>query len=182
MAAAVDTTWNASISPNTRCSPAPLPLQPRGFPSASPSRYRLGISGAHGVDRRHSKRELSRTFAHSLIPIALAYAAAHYVSLLLFQGQALAPLASDPLGRGSDIFGTATWGIDYAFVTAEAFWYIQFAMVIGGHLAALALAHDRALAIYEDGRAATRSQMWMLAVMAGFTTLALWLLSEASKG
>ena len=44
------------------------------------------------------------------------------------------------------------------------------------------LAHDRALTIYRDARAATRSQYWMLAVMVGFTSLALWLLSEASKG
>ena len=41
------------------------------------------------------------------MPIALAYVAAHYFTLLLFQGQAMAFLASDPLGDGSDLFGTA---------------------------------------------------------------------------
>ena len=35
---------------------------------------------------------------HSLIPIALAYVIAHYCSLLLYQGQAIAYLISDPLG------------------------------------------------------------------------------------
>ena len=144
--------------------------------------YRLGITGVRTVDHRHTARELARTFAHTLVPIALAYAAAHYVSLLLFQGQALAALASDPLGRGSDLFGTADWTIDYGFLSAEAFWYIQTAFVIGGHLAALILAHDRAIALYSDARTATRSQYWMLGVMVGFTTLALWLLSEAAKG
>ena len=144
--------------------------------------YRLGIAGIRTADRRHQARELARTFAHTLVPIALAYAAAHYVSLLLFQGQALVALASDPLGRGWDLFGTADATIDYGFLSAEVFWYLQTAFVIGGHLAALILAHDRAVAIYADARTATRSQYWMLGVMVGFTTLALWLLSEAAKG
>jgi len=45
------------------------------------------------------------------------------------------------------------------------------------------LAHDRALVLYpDDRRKAVRSQYWMLAIMVFFTVLALWLLSEASKG
>ena len=55
-------------------------------------------------------------------------------------------------------------------------------MVVLGHVAGLVLARDRAVSMYERPRDATRSQYWMLAVMIGFTTLALWLLSEASKG
>ena len=144
--------------------------------------YRLGVAGARSVDRRQSTEGLANGFVHSLVPIALAYVAAHYVSLLLFQGQALAALASDPLGKGSNLFGTAGWTVDLGFVSAEVFWYLQVGFVVAGHLAALVLAHDRALTMYDDPRLATRSQYWMLAVMVGFTTLALWLLSEASKG
>ena len=48
-----------------------------------------------------------------------------------------------------------------------------------GHVAALVLAHDRALEVEGDARAAVRSQQRMLVVMVGFTTLALWLLSAA---
>ncbi|HTE63779.1 MAG TPA: fenitrothion hydrolase, partial [Solirubrobacteraceae bacterium] len=81
-----------------------------------------------------------------------------------------------------NLFGTATWSINYGVVGAEAFWYIQLGLVLAGHLAALVLAHDRALVVYDDARLATRSQYWMLAIMVGFTALALWLLSEASKG
>ena len=44
----------------------------------------------------------------------------------------------------------------------------------------LILAHDRALTIWRDPRTATRSQYWMLAVMVGFTSLGLWLLSAAA--
>ena len=48
----------------------------------------------------------------------------------------------------------------------------------GWHTARLrALAHDRALVVYQRVRDATRSQYWMLAVMVAFTSLGLWLLS-----
>lgn len=94
----------------------------------------------------------------------------------------LAYLASDPLGDGSDLFGTAAWTVNYAWISGTTFWYIQVAVVVLGHAAALALAHDRALVTYPGPKLAVRSQYWMLAVMIGFTTLALWLLSEGSKG
>ncbi len=54
--------------------------------------------------------------------------------------------------------------------------------MLSGHLAAVVLAHDRALVVFDEPRQAMRSQYWMLGVMIAFTTLALWLLSEASKG
>ena len=144
--------------------------------------YRLGVEGTHTVDRRQSTRHLAGTFAHTLVPIALAYVAAHYVSLLLLQGQALGSLASDPLGRGWDLFGTASATIDYGFVGATTFWYLQVGFVILGHVAALILAHDRALAVFSDSRAAVRSQYWLLGVMISFTSLALWLLAQAREG
>ena len=61
--------------------------------------YRLGIRGMTSVGEGHTTEELSRKFAHTLIPIAFAYAVAHYFSLLAYQGQAIAYLISDPLGH-----------------------------------------------------------------------------------
>ncbi|MBA3261126.1 MAG: fenitrothion hydrolase [Thermoleophilaceae bacterium] len=142
--------------------------------------YRLGVLGARSVGGGFSAERLSRAFAHSLVPIALAYVMAHYVTYLLFRGQAIVFLASDPLGDGSDLFGTAKEQIDYGLIGATATWYWQVAFVVAGHVAALTLAHDRALALYEDAKLAVRSQYWMLAVMVGFTSLALWLLSQAN--
>jgi hypothetical protein len=143
--------------------------------------YRLGVLGAKSVGGGFSANQLANAFVHSLVPIALAYVAAHYFTLLLFQGQALACLISDPLGDGSDIFGTADNQIDYTIIGGEATWYWQVGFVVAGHVAALTLAHDRALAMYEDAKQAVRSQYWMLAVMVGFTSLALWLLSQANQ-
>jgi hypothetical protein len=141
--------------------------------------YRLGISGMRSIGGKHSEADLRRAFVHSLIPIAAAYVAAHYFSFLLFEGQALIYLASDPFGQGWDLFGTASRGIDYSLLSLSAVWYFQVGFVVSGHVAGLTLAHDRALALYGQAREAVRSQYWMLAVMVGFTSLALWLLAQA---
>jgi hypothetical protein len=141
----------------------------------------LGVLGMRSVEhRRHGPVELARLFAHSLVPIAFAYVLAHYFSLLAYQGQATAYLASDPLGRGWDIFGSAASTIDYTVVSANGIWYVQVAALVLGHVSGLILAHDRALVVFEDARVATRSQYWMLAVMVAFTSLGLWLLSAAN--
>jgi hypothetical protein len=142
--------------------------------------YRLGVLGARSVGGGFSAERLSRAFVHSLVPIALAYVMAHYLTYLLFRGQAIVFLASDPLGDGSDLFGTASHQIDYGVIGSTATWYWQVAFVVVGHVAGLTLAHDRALALYDDAKLAVRSQYWMLAVMIGFTSLALWLLSQAN--
>ena len=143
--------------------------------------YWLGIDGARSVGGGFDAQHLRRVFVHTLVPIAMVYVAAHYLTFLLFEGQALGYLASDPLGRGWDVLGTAGSGIDYSVISQNATWYAQVGFVVAGHVAALVLAHDRALALYDDARLAVRSQYWMLAIMVGFTTLALWLLAEAGK-
>ena len=143
--------------------------------------YELGIRGMRTVDPRRDAGELARTFVHTLAPIAFAYALAHYVSLLVFQGQALIYLASDPLGTGADLLGTANTQVNYTLISPTAIWYVQVAALVAGHVAGLVLAHDRALAAFpDDRRAAIRSQYWMLTVMVGFTCLGLWLLSAVN--
>lgn len=140
----------------------------------------LGVLGMRSVSRRFEFVELSRTFAHTLIPIAFAYILAHYFSLLVWQGQAIGYLASDPLGNGSNLFGTAHWHINYGFINSTAIWYVQVVALVAGHVSGLTLAHDRALAAYRSTVEAVRSQYWMLAVMVGFTCLGLWLLSAVN--
>ncbi|MFM9045597.1 MAG: hypothetical protein ACKOL0_07430 [Solirubrobacterales bacterium] len=141
--------------------------------------FTVGIRGMSTVPGAPSRRELARSFGHVLIPIAFAYLVAHYFSLFAFQVQAqFTFLLSDPLGSGTtDLFGTAGSGVDYGLITPEFTWYVQVAALIAGHVAALALAHDRALAIWGDYRSATRSQYWMLGVMVAFTCFGLFLLS-----
>lgn len=117
-------------------------------------------------------------FAHSLIPIALAYLVAHYFTLFVFQSQDLIRLISDPFGRGSDYFGTADHQIDFTLVSANAIWAVQVTAIVLGHVLGLMLAHDRAVQLAGDSRAAVRSQFPMLALMVLLTVSGLWSLSE----
>jgi hypothetical protein len=152
--------------------------------------YLLGVRGMRTIRNAPPLAQLRSGFAHTLIPIAFAYLVAHYFSLFVFQEQAqFTYLLSDPLGDGSDIFGTASGGIlgiaengiDYGVLSASAVWYVQVAALVVGHVCGLTLAHDRAVALWGDYRQATRSQYWMLAVMVGFTCFGLYLLSSANQ-
>jgi hypothetical protein len=142
--------------------------------------YAVGVSGVHAMDQRPTVT-VARSFVHTLVPIAAVYVLAHYFSLLAYNGQAIAHLSSDPLGKGWDLFSTADSTINYAIVGATAIWYAQVGVLVAGHMCGLVLSHDRALALYGKARAATMSQYWMLAVMVAFTTFGLFLLSQANQ-
>jgi hypothetical protein len=142
--------------------------------------YGIGIAGARTV-KHESETTLARTFVHTLVPIAAVYAIAHYISFLLYNGQAIAYLASDPLGKGWDLFGTAGGGINYGVIGASGIWYLQVGALVSGHVGGLVLAHDRALSIYARLKEAVRSQYWMLGIMIAYTTFGLWLLSQANQ-
>ncbi|HSI79068.1 MAG TPA: fenitrothion hydrolase [Solirubrobacterales bacterium] len=140
-----------------------------------------GLAGMHSVEGSPPTKRLGRLFAHAFVPIALGYLVAHYFSFLIFQGQAqFTYLLSDPLGDGSDLLGTASAGIDYTLIGTHGIWYVMVGSLVAGHVVALAVAHDRAIDVYGDSQLAARSQYWMLALMVGFTSLGLFLLSQGN--
>ena len=141
--------------------------------------WTLGMLGMKPPPSAPTRGQLARAFSHTLIPIAAGYLVAHYFSLLAYNGQDLWRLGNDPLGKGSDLFGGADAGIDYGVVSATGIWYVQVCALVVGHVAALVLAHDRALELYGSAKQATRSQVVMLVLMVAFTCLGLWLLSAA---
>ena len=143
--------------------------------------YWLGMEGARSVGGGFSGPQLRRIFVHTLVPIAAVYVIAHYVSYLVHEGQAIQYLASDPFGQGWDIFGRASAAIDFSVLSQTALYWIWLGVVVIGHVAALILAHDRALSTYGQVAQAVRSQYWMLCIMVGFTMLALWLLYQAGR-
>lgn len=114
-------------------------------------------------------------FAHTLVPIGLAYAVAHYFTLVAFTGQRLWHVASDPFGLGWNLFGTADW-TEVIWLSPNAIWYVQVAAIVIGHISGVVLAHDRALADF-DSEVAVKTQYAMLVLMIGLTTLGLWILS-----
>lgn len=124
---------------------------------------------------------IAGAFAPSLVPIAFAYVVAHYFSFFWFQSQQVIRLASDPFGRGWDLFGSSSFAVDYSTLSAEAIWIVQVVSIVVGHVLALVLAHDRALEIERDappGARGVRSQWPMLALMVLYTIGGLYFLSE----
>jgi hypothetical protein len=127
-------------------------------------------------------KEIGRTeasapsvFVSSLVPIALAYAVSHYFTLFVNQGQFAISLASDPFGRGWDLMGTSDF--QPSLITSGNWvWYVQVAVLLVGHVLGLALAHDRAVALWGSVRTATRTQYAMLTLMVLYTCIGLWLL------
>ena len=144
--------------------------------------WTLGMAGMRPTADAPSRGALARAFAHTLIPIAAGYLVAHYFSLLAYNGQDLWRLASDPLGKGSDLFGAAERRSTTAWSARPASGGCRSRALVTGHVAALVLAHDRALELYGSARDATRSQIVMLILMVAFTCLGLWLLSAALNG
>ena len=119
--------------------------------------------------------DVAQSFAHTLVPIALAYAVAHYFTLVLFEGQLLFIVFSDPFGLGWNLLGTTDWSINF-FLEPIVIWYIQVGVIVAGHIAAVVLAHDRAIAEFGAQRAA-RTQYATLVLMVLLTSLGLFLLS-----
>ena len=117
-------------------------------------------------------------FASTLVPIAIAYHLAHYLSFLEMAGQYLVPLVSDPLGRGWDLFGTVNYFVRPGWIDARVVWNVSVAAIVTGHVAAVYLAHRQALQEFTERRAAVRSQYPMLALMVGYTMLSLWIIAQ----
>ena len=66
-------------------------------------------------------------------------------------------------------------------ISVNAIWYVQVGALVLGHVCGLTMAHDRAISYWGDYKQASRSQLWMLAVMVGFTCFGLYLLSQANR-
>jgi hypothetical protein len=115
-------------------------------------------------------------FVLTLVPIALAYAVAHYFSLLVVRGQYIIPLASDPFGHGWDLFGTADYRPRLTVLSPNVTWYVQVSALVVGHVLGLVLAHDRAVQLFRSARVALKTQYAILALMILYTVTGLWLL------
>ena len=84
-------------------------------------------------------------FGPTLVPIAAAYAVAHYFSLLVLEGQRMIIRISDPAGRGWDLFGTVDYAIDWTLVSTDTIAWVQTLAIAVGHVMGVAAAHDVAI-------------------------------------
>lgn len=137
--------------------------------------FLLALEVARRVGR--TDRNLTDAFLGSLIPIALVYVVAHYFSLFILQGQLAIRLASDPFGRGWDLFGSADFTGWWVALDPNTIWYVQVAALVIGHVAGLVLAHDKAVGVFPTAKTATRAQYALLALMILYTVGGMWVLS-----
>ncbi len=130
------------------------------------------------VGRRNGTFTLAKAFVFSLIPIALAYNFAHFLSFLLIQGQQIIPLVSDPFGADWDLFGTADYVIDIGIINARFVWFFSVAVIVAGHVIAVYLAHIRAVQLFTIRSLVVKSQLPMLGLMVLYTVVSLWIVSR----
>ncbi|WP_029888868.1 hypothetical protein [Polycyclovorans algicola] len=119
-----------------------------------------------------------RRFAPSLLPIVLVYHASHYYTLLQVQGPKIVPLLSDPFGWNTNWLGTAQWFMRVNAPDVYRIWDVQLALILGGHIVSVALAHRIAIGRLPDRRGAVVSQLPMLVLMVAFTVGGLWILAQ----
>jgi hypothetical protein len=146
------------------------------FVGAILATYLAAVAAAEKLG--HVDRSLVPDFVLPLVPIAAAYMIAHYFSLFLVQGQFIVTLVSDPFGRGWDLLGTVDFAPNLAIVSPETVWYVQVGALVIGHVAGLAIAHDRAVALFQERRTALEAQLPMLGLMVLYTLGGMWLLTR----
>jgi hypothetical protein len=128
-----------------------------------------------GVDSR-SRQQLPGLMAHSLIPIVLGYMFAHYLSYLIERGQQAVIDLADPLGHGWNLLGLGNAEVNYVLsLHPSVLATIKVCCVVGGHVAGVIAAHDRALRVLPAGYQLT-GQLAMMLVMVGYTFTGLYLL------
>ena len=121
-------------------------------------------------------------FALSILPIALGYHFAHYLTSFMVNGQYAIAAASDPLDSGRDLLGLGTFYVTTGFfntlAAVRAIWLAQCIAIVLGHIVAVLLAHAIAIDIYGKARRAAASQIPLAALMILYTLFSLWLLAS----
>ncbi|WP_300678519.1 hypothetical protein [Nocardioides sp.] len=136
----------------------------------------VGATMATGVGPERSRRSLPATFAHSILPIIVAYVVAHYLTYLLEGGKATLIKVSDPFSDGSNWFGTGDWSVSYWFAYHPTLLaVIKVSAVVIGHVLGVIAAHDRSIAVLPKRHQLT-GQLPLLFAMVAFTAGGLYLL------
>ncbi len=122
----------------------------------------------------------------ALLPIAIGYLVAHYLTYLLVDGQRIVVALADPLQQGWALLPTAFYEPSGAWLPAGLVWTIQLAAVVGGHMLGawgghVVAARDtgRTTNDARPGRDRRLREVPLAIVMVGLTTLTLWSLGQS---
>ncbi|WP_338550033.1 hypothetical protein [Roseovarius phycicola] len=131
---------------------------------------------------RRPLREVFCLYAPSILPIALGYHIAHYLTSFMVDGQYVIKIANDPLGNGMALLGLEDFYVTTGFFntpgTVKAIWLSQAGAVVIGHVVAILLAHALAMRSGVDTRRALLGQAPLAAFMVAYTFFGLWLLAS----
>lgn len=137
--------------------------------------FLLGVRPLDGV-RGQVRRPGRDLLAAGVVPIVVGYAVAHYLSLLVLEGQRTLINLSDPLGLGWNVFGTAELAINQLWLETPAVTAVlQLLAIVGGHVAGVLVAHEVSVRVLPPRRRVV-GQVPLLAVMVGYTCGGLLLL------
>ena len=121
-------------------------------------------------------------FALSILPIALGYHFAHYLTSFMVNAQYAVAAASDPLDSGRDLLGLGAFHVTAGFFNTLAavrmIWLAQCIAIVLGHIVAILIAHAIAIDLYGKSRRAAASQIPLAALMILYTLFSLWLLAS----
>jgi hypothetical protein len=120
-----------------------------------------------------------------LLPIALGYLIAHYLTFLIGDGQRIVIAISDPFQQGWDIFGTAFYQPGLGWLPPSVLWTVQIVAVVGGHMVGAWAGHQAALQADPDAavdageaRDLRRRQVPLAGLMVVLTVVTLWSLGQ----
>ncbi len=119
-----------------------------------------------------------------LVPIAVGYLVAHYLTFLLVDGQRFAIAATDPLGLGWDLLGIGEFEPSGAWIAPWLAWGIQLGAVVAGHVVGAWAGHAAAVRAVAGVPAALAAadvrlrQVPLAVLMVTLTTLTLWSLGQ----
>ncbi len=138
--------------------------------------------GMRLIKVRLSILEGLRLFAASILPIALGYHIAHYLTSFLVDGQYTLVALSDPFLTGADYLGLGQFYVSTGFFTStdtvRTIFLTEAGAVVIGHVLAVMLAHAIALRAFATNRRAAISQAPLALFMIAYTLFGLWLLAS----
>lgn len=118
----------------------------------------------------------------AVLPIAVGYHIAHYVTAIMVDGQYALAAANDPLSTGKSYLGLehfhVTTGFFNSLDTVRAIWLTQAGAVVAGHVLSILAAHAIAVDLFGNNRKAAISQIPLAVLMIAYTFFGLWLLAS----
>ena len=118
----------------------------------------------------------------SLLPIAFGYLVAHNAEYIAINGQLFIPLLGNPAGMDGVKLLPAPFNDSYEInpnlLPSSVVWYLQVALIIAVHIAAVVLAHRFLTRSADTVQKARRSEWPWIVAMVGYTMTSLWLLAQ----